>query len=94
MDDRFIGFEYKGNLRKGTVTPKREVPKTIKRPDYADHPIGVSILESKQKNGNYIKTHNKNEIEIMRKACDIGREILDLAGKTVNVGVTTEEVDR
>ena len=30
----------------------------------------------------------------MRKACNIGREVLDIAGKMVKVGVTTDEIDR
>jgi methionyl aminopeptidase len=38
--------------------------------------------------------HTEEEIELVRLNCKIGRQALDLAHKTVAVGVTTEEIDR
>ena len=34
------------------------------------------------------------EIEGMRVACKLGREVLDAAASAVDVGVTTDELDR
>ena len=94
MDERFIGFDYRGKLRKGKVSGKREVPKEIGRPDWADHPQGVSLTEAARANGFSIKVHSEKEIEKARVSCRLGREVLDLAGKMIRPGVTTDEIDR
>lgn len=41
-----------------------------------------------------IKVLDDEEIEAMRVASKLGREVLDEAGKIIDVGVTTDEIDR
>lgn len=36
-------YTFTGNLRPFPQTPKRPVPESIGRPDYADHPSGRSL---------------------------------------------------
>ena len=40
------------------------------------------------------KVYTPEQIQGIRKACQIGREVLDAAGRAVKVGVTTAEIDR
>ncbi|ESO89064.1 hypothetical protein LOTGIDRAFT_228994 [Lottia gigantea] len=88
------GYRFSGKLRPYPVTPRRIVPDTIGRPDHADHPEGVPLGEKQMRGRTVIKVLNDEEIEAMRVACKLGREVLDIAGKAVGIGVTTEEIDR
>lgn len=87
-------FSYTGKLRPFPLSSKREVPKTIERPDYADHPRGFSKCEQEVKGSGQIKVLNDEEIEAMRVSCKLGREVLDEAARVCDVGVTTDEIDR
>ena len=42
---------------------------------------------------NNIKILDKNEQEGMRKACRLGREVLDIAAREVRPGITTDYLD-
>mmetsp|Transcript_12315 Transcript_12315/g.22363 ORF Transcript_12315/g.22363 Transcript_12315/m.22363 type:complete len:390 (-) Transcript_12315:129-1298(-) len=89
-------FSFTGKLRPGKLSPKRSVPKHIERPDYADHPQGISAsedLDSRQRSDPR-KLTELEEIEGMRKCCKLGREVLDIAGRAVRVGITTDEIDK
>jgi methionyl aminopeptidase len=86
----FEGFEFTGKLRPGTVTPRRPVPDHIAKPDYWKN--GVPISE--QKNDGRIPVYTKEQIDGIREACRIGREVLDIAGNALRVGVTGDEIDR
>lgn len=81
-------------MRPFPLTPKREVPLTILRPDYADHPNGRSMCEETLKGNTTIKVLSDEEIEGMRVAGKLGREVLDEAANAIDIGVTTDEVDR
>jgi hypothetical protein len=48
-------FNFTGPLRPGLMSPKRFVPLTIARPDYADHPEGRAISEENDKTANKCK---------------------------------------
>ncbi|GBL94851.1 Methionine aminopeptidase 1 [Araneus ventricosus] len=87
-------YEFSGKLRPFPVTPKREVPDYILRPDYADHPQGVSLCETTLKGTTSIKILDEEEIEGVTLASKLAREVLDTAAKHVAVGVTTDELDR
>jgi hypothetical protein len=80
-------FEWTGPLRPAYVTPKRHVPDHIKKPDYATtgEPLG--------ENGHTIHINTPAEIKGMRVACRLGREVLDLAHRSIRVGITTDEID-
>jgi len=86
-------FEYTGPLRPHYVSPLREVPAHIRRPDYADHPQGVSESERSSRRS-AIQVHSPEAINKMRKACRLGREILDIAANMAKPGVLTDEIDR
>ncbi|PKC58047.1 hypothetical protein RhiirA1_428079 [Rhizophagus irregularis] len=72
----------------------RQVPPHIERPDYADHPQGISKSEKTAKAKAFIKVLNKEEIEGVRTVCKLAREVLDIGAATVKPGVTTDEIDR
>lgn len=91
--DPFPTFPYTGLLRAiYPLSPKREVPAHITRPDYADRSDGNSMLEQADKQR--LEVLSKNDEESVRKACKIAAEVLDIAGKAVKVGITTDEIDR
>ena len=86
-------FPYAGGVRPGKQSPQRVVvEKGITLPDYAkdgmpkkgsSSPLLPWVIE--------VKT--ADEIEKMRAAGKLAREILDMAGRAVAAGVTTDEID-
>ena len=43
---------------------------------------------------NKIKILDKKEQEAMRKVCKMGREVLDIAARAAQPGVTTDHIDK
>lgn len=84
-------FKYGGSIRPGLQSPKRSVPsfssgKKIVFPDYA--------MDGKPKARPalfpwIIEVKKSDEIEKMRRAGRVAREVLDLAGRSIEVGITT-----
>ncbi len=74
------------------MTPRREVPDHIMKPDY--HKTGQPLSEIKVQNSKYIPVYNDEEIEGIRAACKIGRMALDAAHAAAKIGVTTDEIDK
>ncbi|MGH0148140.1 UNVERIFIED_CONTAM: hypothetical protein FKN15_070008 [Acipenser sinensis] len=74
-------------------TPMRPVPSYIQRPDYADHPLGMSESEQSLKGTSQIKILSSEDIEGMRVVCKLAREVLDVASLMIKPGITTEEID-
>lgn len=70
------------------------MPANIGRPDYADHLEGYPVSEQKLKGNTYVRQLDDDEIESLRVACKLGREVLDEGFKAVAAGVSTDEVDR
>ncbi len=70
----------------------RSVPSHIKKPDY--YATGQPLSELKERNEAKIHINSPDEIAKIRIACKIGRDILDMAGRMVRPGVTTDEIDR
>lgn len=87
-------YKFTGKLRPAELSLKRVVPDHIPRPDYADHPEGWPLSEQRLKGNTYIKPLDDDEIEGLRVACRLGREVLDEAAAAVGPGVTTDELDR
>ena len=85
-------FKYAGSIRPGLQSPKRIVPEEkITLPDYA--------LDGQPKNRPalfpwVIETKKPEEIVKMRASGRCAREVLDLAGREVRPGITTDEIDR
>jgi methionyl aminopeptidase len=72
-------------IRPGRVSPTREVPSAIARPDYAESGEPVRRPEPLVK--------SSDTIERMRRAGRAAAEVLALTGRAVAPGVTTDELD-
>ncbi|XP_029413143.1 methionine aminopeptidase 1D, mitochondrial isoform X4 [Nannospalax galili] len=68
------------------VSPAHPVPKHIKKPDY----VTTGIMPDW---GDSIEVKNEDQIQGLRQACQLARHILLLAGKSLKVDMTTEEID-
>ncbi|KAL7668760.1 hypothetical protein ACOME3_009451 [Neoechinorhynchus agilis] len=88
------GFPFTGSLRPYPVTLMRTVPNSIMKPRYAESVNGICEMESKEKKSFHIAVLSKEDIEGLRKACKLGREVLDIALQASGIGVTTEEIDQ
>ncbi|XP_039641373.1 methionine aminopeptidase 1 [Perca fluviatilis] len=92
--DPWPGYRYTGKLHPYyPLTPMRPVPGDIQRPDYADHPRGISESEQFLKGTSQIKILCPEDIEAMRVVSKLAREVLDIAAVLVKPGATTEEID-
>jgi len=88
------GYNFTGRLRPASQSATRTVPEHIPRPDYAPHPEGYPLSEMKLKGNTFIRALDENELEGLRVACRLGRQVLDEAAAAVGPGVTTDEIDR
>lgn len=97
-------YEFTGTLRPTLISPVRTVPAHVRRPDYADDPAGISYSEQRDKNDQRtaaLRVYTAKELDGtedcpygLRHVCRMGREVLDVAGRALRVGVTTDEIDR
>lgn len=84
-------FQYAGTVVPGVQSPQRVVTDpAIMKPDYADDGMPKNrpqmlpwVIEQK----------TPEEIAKMRAAGRVAREVLDIAGRMVKPGVTTDEID-
>ncbi|KAF9069666.1 peptidase M24, structural domain-containing protein [Rhodocollybia butyracea] len=87
----FPNYGFTGTLRPlYPLSAKRAVPEHIPRPDYATD--GKPLSESKE-GGAPPRILNAKEIEKMRTACRLSREVLDIAAAYVRPGISTDELD-
>ncbi|KAA1471203.1 methionine aminopeptidase [Dentipellis sp. KUC8613] len=87
----FYQFPFTGSLRPVyPLSPKREVPDHIQRPDYAENAIPIS---ENRRLGQPPRILSAEEQVKMRKVCKLAREVLDLAASHVRPGITTDEID-
>ena len=98
LPDWATDYRFSGTLRPAHYSPRRVVPPHIRKPDYADHPDGVSQSEQLDRSTNTsIRVYTTDELDAeygLKHACRMGREVLDVAGKALRPGVTTDEIDR
>lgn len=87
-------YHFTGKLRPYPQSNKRTVPPSILKPDYADHPFGFALSEQAVKGSGIIKVLDDEEIEGVKLASKLGREVLDEAVRVCDVGVTTDEIDK
>ncbi|XP_052794097.1 methionine aminopeptidase 1D, mitochondrial-like [Mya arenaria] len=73
-------------VRPANVSPLRIVPNIITKPPYADSGELPRITEPE------IKT--QSQINGMWSACKLARKVLNRVGKSIKVGITTDEIDR
>eukprot|EP00953_Heterococcus_sp_UTEX-ZZ885_P008432 5057-Heterococcus_DN1.PRE.2 len=83
-------FKYTGSVRPGAMSPTRPVPAEIMRPEYADT---GKVVTNPPRFPWVIEEKTAHDIECMRAAGKIAREVLDAAGRAVRPGVTTDEID-
>ncbi|KAG2219598.1 hypothetical protein INT45_004849 [Circinella minor] len=90
--DPFKTFGYTGPLRPVyPLSPRRQVPDHIEKPDYVETGIPKSeFLPTRSE----IRVLSPEEIAGVREASRITREVLEIAGAAVRVGITTDEIDR
>ncbi|KRY69999.1 Methionine aminopeptidase 1, partial [Trichinella pseudospiralis] len=86
-------YSYTGKLRAYAQGVPRFVPLSIARPEYVNVMGGISYEERDAKNRG-IRILSDEEIEGLRLACRLGREVLNEAAAAIDVGVTTDEIDR
>lgn len=88
----FPSFNFAGPLRPVyPLSSPRTIPKTIPYPDYARD--GIPRSEQKLFGQHSIKILSKEEQEGMRVVCRLAREVLDIAGRALKPGVTTDYID-
>ena len=68
------------------ISPRRDVPASIPRPEYVDKPAPAPFTGSEVKDA--------ETIERIRVACRLAAQARDLVGSQVEPGVTTDELDR
>jgi methionyl aminopeptidase len=71
-------------LSPGKVTPRRAVPASVPRPDYAQ-------TGRPRAQGRDVKT--PEELERLRRACRAAARVLRVTGEAVRVGITTDALD-
>ncbi|BEI83882.1 hypothetical protein CcaverHIS002_0404860 [Cutaneotrichosporon cavernicola] len=85
-------YPFTGTMRPVyPLSPRRAIPKGIKKPDYADDPNGFSPCEAVRERS--IRVLNAQEIEGMRKVCRLSREVLDYTASFIRPGITSDELD-
>lgn len=73
-------------VRPATVRPPYVVPKHIARPDYVGHSRVPEWPD-------YIEIKDQEQVEGLARACQLARHVLLLAGRSLRVGMTTDEID-
>jgi len=98
MEDRvkppkpFWGYKYTGDLRPAFVTRQMRMPAHVMFPDYAEKSDGSSASE--RTGGLETPILEGEDLKTMRQACRYGREVLDIAARYLQAGVTGDEIDR
>ncbi|GFE55469.1 methionine aminopeptidase [Babesia ovis] len=92
-------FEYTGPIKKGIVTGRLLPGKGIERPNYykSGTPTYVDYPREEDYRGEHDQRgtiKNQQEIEGIRKACLIAREVLDAVEPYIVEGIFTDDIDR
>ncbi|CAH8588536.1 unnamed protein product [Heterobilharzia americana] len=94
-DDRFIGYKFTGQLRPARKAPDYAVTGRLRLvPHFNPGYTGIPTSERQGKDSHSIQVLDDDEVECMRIAGKLAREVLDEAVNAVDVGVTTDEIDR
>lgn len=72
------------------LSPRRTLPKSIKRPDWAE--TGIPARENRL-NRFKIDILDERAQEAMRKVCGLAREVLDVTAAELKPGITTDYLD-
>lgn len=74
-------------LKRGKVSPRLEVPKSVPRPPYVDSRNAPAFLDEFQ-------IQDAEGIKFMRASGQLAARVRDFAGTLVKAGVTTDEIDK
>ena len=74
-----------GHLEPGRISPRLEVPKNITRPEYVGKPTPARFT------GSHVKT--AEQIEKIRQAGKLAAQAIELVGKSIKPGMTTNDLD-
>ena len=87
-------FPYTGTVRPGQQSPQRVVlQEDIVKPDYWQTGRPLSAASRQLRLPWMIEVKTATEIARMREAGRLARHVLDLAGRMVEPGITTDEID-
>jgi methionyl aminopeptidase len=92
-DVDLVTYNFTGTLRPGKITPRRQVPAHIVKPDYATRSDGSSPQEEADRSTKVVR-HTEASLAKIRRVCKLSREVLDIACQAARPGVTTDEIDR
>ena len=91
LGKEWSGFQFAGNVRPGPQTPMRTTPAGIAVPDYAQD--GVPKTKGPRMPWQ-VEVKTPEDIEGMRAAGRVAREVLDAAGRMVKPGIATDAIDQ
>ncbi|CAK0845502.1 unnamed protein product [Prorocentrum cordatum] len=80
--------------RPALVTPQMRMPDSIAKPDYALEPRGICHSERTLEAQTVIPALAGEDLDAIRAAGRLGREVLDIAAGFLRPGVTGDEIDR
>ncbi|NED96623.1 type I methionyl aminopeptidase [Phytoactinopolyspora alkaliphila] len=86
LGDPHLDWPLVSPLVPGTVSPQRTVPSSIPRPEYVGRPAPARFTGSEVKDA--------ETIERIRTAAQLAAQALQVVGKHIEPGVTTDELDR
>lgn len=72
-------------VRKGAVSPRRDVPADIPRPDY--------VTSGRVDRSPVSSVMPAEDVPAMRRACEAAARVLESVGRIVRPGITTDEID-
>ncbi|CAK0845507.1 unnamed protein product [Prorocentrum cordatum] len=87
-------YKFTGALRPALVTPQMRMPDSIAKPDYALEPRGICHSERTLEAQTVIPALAGEDLDAIRAAGRLGREVLDIAAGFLRPGVTGDEIDR
>jgi methionyl aminopeptidase len=91
--DPFPYFQYTGTLRpEYPLSPKRNVPVHVEKPDYALTSIPKS--EEAERYNSSIRVLTIEEQGKLRKVCKMERKALEVGAAMVKPGISTDEIDK
>lgn len=87
----FPAYSYTGSVRPVyPLSGKRTVPRSIRRPDYAD--TGIPKNERLSNRAKFVIL-DVNGQEAMRKVCRLARQVLDIVAAKLKPGISTDYLD-
>lgn len=81
-------------VKPATLQPLRTVPKEIVRPPYIKSTFLSKIADNILHRMTKPDIKSKDDIARMKRSCQIAREVLNMVARSIQPGITTDELDR